>query len=46
MIQQSSMVSLQLVSYTTFKLVMLLRSGSDPVSWLLAKFLQKFTFFN
>jgi hypothetical protein len=38
------MVSLQLVSYTTFNLVMLLRSGNGPVSWLLAKFLEEVTF--
>jgi hypothetical protein len=35
------MEALWLGSYTTFNRFMLLRSGSDPVSLLFAKFLQK-----
>jgi hypothetical protein len=35
------MEALRLGSYTTFNTFMLLRSGSDPVSLLFAKFLQK-----
>jgi hypothetical protein len=30
-----------LLKSTTFNMLMLLRSGSDPVSWLFAKFLHK-----